>query len=114
MRIGDQTLFDEEETELIVRFTDDPDRDNFYVFDFGFENYLPSEDTFYKGQEFEFSYFYDQDIEPNTEVNISIMGMDKDFYDYMNLLIDQSGQQDFGVDRERENETVVCHSILVG
>lgn len=91
--IGDQTLFDEDETELIVRFTDDPDQDNFYVFDFGFENYLPSEDTFYKGQEFEFSYFYDQKFDPGTVLEVSILGADRTFYNYMNLLVEQADNQ---------------------
>lgn len=94
---GTGTLFDENDTEVIINYTDIADQENYYLFDFGFDEFLATEDTFYQDQEFEFSYFYDEDIEPNTEVNISIMGMDKDFYDYMNLLIDQSGQQDFGV-----------------
>jgi hypothetical protein len=94
LRLGDGTLFDEDETELIVRFTDDPDRDNFYLFDFGFGNYLVTEDTFYKGQEFEFSYFYDEDFEPGTELEVSILGADRTFYNYMDLLLDQTqGQQ---------------------
>jgi hypothetical protein len=94
LRLGDGTLFDEDETELIVRFTDDPDRDNFYVFDFGSGNYLVTEDTFYKGQEFEFSYFYDEDFEPGTELRVGILGADRTFYNYMDLLLDQTqGQQ---------------------
>ena len=94
---GDGTLFDEDDTEVIVNFTDIPEDENFYLFDFSFDEFFATEDTFYQDQEFEFSYFYDDRLEPNSELNISIMGMDKEFYDYMNLLIDQSGQQDFGV-----------------
>ena len=94
LRIGDQTLFDEDETQLIVNFTDDPDRDNFYVFDFGFGNYFPTEDTFYKGQPFEFSYFYDQKFDPGTILAVGILGADQNFYNYMDLLIEQTdGQQ---------------------
>ena len=94
LRLGDNTLFGEDETEVIVRFTDDPDRDNFYVFDFGFGNFLVTEDTFYKGQEFEFSYFYDEDFEPGTELEVGILGADRTFYNYMDLLIEQTqGQQ---------------------
>ncbi|MDX1333157.1 MAG: DUF4249 family protein [Robiginitalea sp.] len=94
LRLGDNTLFDEDETEVIVRFTDDPNLDNFYIFDFGFANYLASEDTFYKGQEFEFSYFYDEDFEPGTELEVGILGADRTFYNYMDLLIEQTqGQQ---------------------
>ena len=94
LRLGDGTLFDEDETEVIVRFTDDPDRDNFYIFDFGFGNYLASEDTFYKGQEFEFSYFYDEDFDPGTPLEVSILGADRTFFNYMDLLVEQTeGQQ---------------------
>ncbi|NNF81176.1 MAG: DUF4249 family protein [Flavobacteriaceae bacterium] len=94
---GDGTFGDEDDTEVIINFTDIPDQENFYLFDFGFNEFLATEDTFYEGQEFEFSYFYDDRLEPDSDVEINIMGMDKDFYDYMNLLIEQSGQQDFGV-----------------
>ena len=94
LRLGDGTLFDEDETELIVRFTDDPARDNFYIFDFGFGNYLASEDTFYKGQEFEFSYFYDEAFEPGTLLEVGLLGADRTFFNYMDLLVEQTeGQQ---------------------
>ncbi len=94
LRLGDGTLFDEDETELVVRISDDPDRDNFYVFDFGFGNFLATEDTFYKGQEFEFSYFYDEDFVPGTELEVAILGADRTFYNYMDLLVEQTdGQQ---------------------
>ena len=94
LALGDGTLFGGDETELIVRITDDPEVDNFYVFDFGFANYLPSEDTFYKGQEFEFSYFYDQKFEPGTVLEVGNLGADRTFYNYMDLLVEQTeGQQ---------------------
>ena len=90
---GTETLFDDEETEVIVTFTDAPDRDDYYIFDFNFGEYLPTEDTFYKGQEFTFSYFYDQLFEPGTEIEIKILGADQAFYNYMNLLVQQSDDQ---------------------
>lgn len=94
LEIGDGTLFEEESTELIVTFTDDPDRDNFYVFDFGFSNFLATEDQFFKGQEFSFSYFYDEEFEPGTELEVGLLGSDQTFYNYMDLLIEQTeGQQ---------------------
>lgn len=88
---GDGQLFSDNETEIIMYFTDDPDRDNFYIFDFDFNQYLVTEDKFYKGQKFQFSYFYDQRFEPGREINISILGADKTFYNYMDQLIEQSG-----------------------
>ncbi len=88
---GNGTLFTGTETEVILTFRDAPDRTDFYLFDFDFSQYLVSEDTFYPGQSFQFSYFYDQDLLPGREVTISILGVDEPFYNYMNQLILQSG-----------------------
>ena len=88
---GDGTLFGDNETEVVVNFTDQPEVDNFYLFDFGFGEYLVTEDEFYKGQEFEFSFFYDQEFDPGTVLDISIMGADQTFFNYMDQLIEQSG-----------------------
>ena len=87
---SDGTLFSDDETEIILSITDDPDRNNYYVFDFDFNEYLVTEDEFYQGQKFQFSYFYDRKFEPGQELNISILGADKTFYQYMNQLIEQS------------------------
>ncbi|MFD0797715.1 hypothetical protein ACFQZJ_09600 [Maribacter chungangensis] len=87
---GDAVLFSGDETEIVVSFTDIPDMDNFYVFDFDFNEFLVSEDEFYPGQRFEFSYFY-EDLEPGSRLNISILGADEGFFNYMNQLIVQSG-----------------------
>ncbi len=92
---GNNTLFDEDDIEVIINYTDLPDREDYYVFDFDFDNFLASEDTFYDGQEFEFSYYYDN-LEPGDEVNISILGASERFYNYMNQIIEQSGAVDFG------------------
>ncbi len=93
---GDETLFDEDDTEVILSFTDFPDREDYYLFDFDFNNFITAEDTFFDGQEFEFSYFYDELIESGDQVEISILGVDESLYNYMNLLIDQSGEFDIG------------------
>ncbi|QBA63690.1 DUF4249 family protein [Muriicola soli] len=88
---GTGTLFGDNETEVTVNFTDQPDVDNYYLFDFGFGEYLVTEDEFYKGQEFEFSFFYEDSFEPGTVLDISILGTDQTFYNYMDQLIEQSG-----------------------
>ena len=88
---GTETLFSDEETEIIVSFTDNGERNDFYILDFDFNEYLVTEDEFYQGQRFEFSYFYDNKLEAGTELNISILGADEPFYNYMNQLIVQSG-----------------------
>ena len=92
---GEGGLFDEDDTEIVITFTDDGDRDDFYLFDFDFGNYLVSEDEFYQGQQFSFSYFYDETFESGDEVEVSILGADEDFANYMDKLIEQS-EGDFG------------------
>lgn len=88
---GDGTLFTGNETEVKVAFTDDGARDDYYLVDLDFGDYLVTEDEFYNGQTFLFSYFYDDGVEPGREINISLIGIDLPFYNYMNQLIVQSG-----------------------
>ncbi|WP_298503229.1 DUF4249 family protein [uncultured Maribacter sp.] len=88
---GNGTLFEGNETEIILTFVDEDNRDDFYLFDFDFNEYLVSEDEFYQGQPFKFSYFYNDDVKAGMHVNVSILGVNEDFFNYMNLLIIQSG-----------------------
>lgn len=88
---GDGTLFSGDETEIIIAFTDNLEQDNFYLFDFDFDEFLVSEDEFYNGQTFQFSYFYDQDLVPGTTINVGLLGADEPFFNYMNQLIVQAG-----------------------
>jgi len=87
---GEGTLSNGDQTEIITTFTDDPDRDDFYLFDFGFDEFLVSNDEFYQGQQFQFSYLYNEVLETGQEVDISILGVDRSFFNYMSLLIEQS------------------------
>lgn len=89
---GDGQFFGEDETEVVINFTDFPDREDYYIFDFDFDEFITTEDRFYEGQQFEFSYFYDADIGSGQEINISILGADVGFFDYMNGLLEQSEQ----------------------
>ena len=95
LKNGDGFIFDEDDVEVIITFTDNGTRDDFYLFDFDLGNYLVTEDEFYQGQQFEFSYFYDEGVETGDAVEISIMGVDQDFYNYMDQIIEQS-EEDFG------------------
>lgn len=88
---GTTTLFGDDETEVILTFTDNGDRDDYYLFDFDFGEYLVSEDEFYQGKRFQFSFFYDSKLEDDRLVTISILGIDQGFFNYMNQLIQQSG-----------------------
>lgn len=87
---GDKTLLSGNEKEIILSFTDNAERADFYLFDFDFEEYLVTEDEFYQGQTFQFSYFY-ADISENQIAEISLLGVDESFYNYMNQLIVQAG-----------------------
>ena len=93
---GDDTLFNEDETEVIVTFTDPFGQNNYYVFDFGFGNFQAVEDQFFQGQQFEFSYFYDDNLGTGQDINVSILGANQDFYNYMDLLVEQT-MEDGGV-----------------
>lgn len=87
---GEGTLFSGDVTEVIVTFTDNPNQDNYYLFDLDFGEFLVTEDTFFNGQEFQFSYFYDGELSPNQEIQISLIGVDAAFYNYMDQIIVQS------------------------
>lgn len=87
---GDGTLFAGNETEILISFTDTDNRNDYYLFDFDFGEYLVTEDTFYQGQTFQFSYFYDDGVTDGQEVSVSLLGVDEPFYNYMNQLIIQA------------------------
>ncbi len=89
---GEGGLFDEDAVEVKVTFTDIPDEENYYLLDFDFNEYLPTEDRFYRGQQFEFSYFYDQEITTGEIVDIKILGADIQFFNYISGIIEQSEQ----------------------
>ncbi|WP_103071503.1 DUF4249 domain-containing protein [Aquimarina sediminis] len=88
---GDGTLFEGDETEIIIFFTDDGNRNDFYLFDFDFSLFLASEDRFYQGEAFNFSYFYENMVK-GQEVTIKILGIDERYFNYATLLIGQSEQ----------------------
>jgi len=96
VRQGTETLFNEDETEVIVTFTDIAEQRDYYVFDFGFGNFLGVNDQFIDGQQFEFSYFYDEELEDGRELEISILGADQQFFNYIDLLVEQT-EDDGGV-----------------
>lgn len=87
---GEDNLFGGDETEIIVSFIDTPDRTDYYLFDLDFNEYLVTEDVFYPGQRFEFSYFYDDAVTPGMDLDISILGVDMQFFNYMNQVIAQA------------------------
>ncbi len=92
---GDTKLFNGDETEVVVSFTDNATRDDYYLFDLDFGLFLTTEDEFYNGETFVFSYFYDNVIE-GQDIDINISGVDKQFYNYLTLIIEQNGQNGGG------------------
>lgn len=89
---GDGFLFDaEEETEIIVNFSDIPNERNYYLFAFGFNNYLVTDDEFYQDESLTFSYFY-ENIEPGDLLTITLLGIDREFASYVDQTLVQSGE----------------------
>ncbi|MBT8187762.1 MAG: DUF4249 family protein [Croceitalea sp.] len=93
---GDSNLFGDDDTELLITFTDPPSEANYYVFDFDYNEFLTLDDQFIDGQEFEFSYFYDKELDSGDQAEVSILGADQQFYNYMDLLVEQT-QFDGGI-----------------
>lgn len=89
---GDQSLFTGDETEIIITYQDVQDREDFYFFDFGDNNYFAGTDKFYDGSEFSFSNFYDENFPKNEQVLITMQGIDEDAFNYFRILLSQSGQ----------------------
>lgn len=89
---GDGVLFEGTEKEIIITYTDDSSRDDFYLFQFGPDLYRQSEDTFYQGQTFTSSFFYsEEEIEDiGADITIQIFGVDETYYNYFDLVLDQS------------------------
>ncbi len=87
---GDGFLFDEdEETEVIITFSDVPDERNFYLFSFGFDNFLATDDEFYQNSSLTFSYFY-EDVNPGDRFTIILLGIDQRFSTYVDIVLTQS------------------------
>jgi hypothetical protein len=90
---GTKTLFTGKETEVKVAFPDDGSEENYYVFDFSKNLYLPIEDRYFNGSDYNFSFFYqEEEIELPTEVTIKMSGVSKDYYTYFRVFLSQSGQ----------------------
>jgi hypothetical protein len=90
---GDLEIFGEEDIEIIISFEDPADIENYYLFDFEFNLYAPIRDEFFNGNFFQFTYLYTEDdasdISPGDLITVSNEGIDKQFYEYMELLLEQ-------------------------
>lgn len=90
---GRATLLEGDETEVIVAFTDPAATQDHYVFEFDPGEFLITEDTFFQGQFFQFSYFYEDPIPTGTVKTVRLLGADASFAAYMELLVEQSEQE---------------------
>ena len=89
---GDETLFSGKETEVKVTFKDNGDNENYYLFNFTNNLFLPLEDRFFNGTNYNFPFFYqEEEIEVPTNVTLTMSGITKDYFTYFRILQSQSG-----------------------
>lgn len=80
---------DEDRDIINVGFQDNPDSTNFYVFDMDFGEFVTVSDELFDGEAQQFSYEYDQDVNEVDSITVSLLGADQEFFNYMNVLINQ-------------------------
>ncbi len=92
----DGFLFDEDkETEVKVTFTDLPNNRNYYLFAFGWDNFLVVDDEFFQDSQLTFSYFY-EDLTPGNQISVTLFGVDGEFASYAEQVLTQSGEDSNG------------------
>jgi hypothetical protein len=75
-----------------VAFKDNVDNENYYLFNFTNNLFLPLEDRFFNGTNYNFSFFYqEEEIEVPTNVTVTMSGITKDYFTYFRILQNQSG-----------------------
>ncbi|MEO0528888.1 MAG: hypothetical protein AAFZ89_16770 [Bacteroidota bacterium] len=89
---GDGFLFDEEdETEVIITFTDIPNERNTYLFSFDGSDFIVIDDEFIQDQQFTFSFFF-EGLSVGEQLIVILLGIDDDFADYTEQVLVQSGE----------------------
>lgn len=83
--------FEGDEIEIKTYFNDPDVVDNYYMFRYKASSlaipyYGVDEDEFFQGNEF-FGYFSNEDIKSGDNIDITIYGVSKRYYEYMNKLI---------------------------
>jgi len=92
--------FSGDEIEIKAYYTDPLDEENFYFYQFDTNiSVIPTlevyNDEFTNGNQI-FAFFTEEDLETQDELNITHFGVSKQFYEYMNLLLQQSNQDGGG------------------
>ena len=90
IEVGEQSLFEDDDLELVLTITDGPQSNEYYVFDFGNGEFLPLSDEFFNGSEFSFSYFLEQNVEIGDELTVKLLGSDLEFYNFINKINEQA------------------------
>lgn len=96
--------FDDEALEVTILFTDPEEEDNYYLFRFQERGDLLPEledldDEFVNGNEIRWYYEKDEDDDfeefvPGDIIDIALYGISEDYYNFIRILIEQSGGAD--------------------
>ncbi len=88
--------FDEDEFAIEIKYTDVPNMDNFYVFDFGWGNLqsINHEDFFEDGKQTPTTQFFDE--VKNGIFRARLLGSDERFNNYIDAIIELSGESNNG------------------
>lgn len=90
--------FSNDEIELKAFFNDPPNDENYYFFEgLSSRGYLADalSDEFFDGNEI-FGFYSVEDLEPGDQVTFYLHGVNKQFYNFMFILLQQSGDQGGG------------------
>lgn len=92
--------FSGEEIEIKAYYTDPADQENYYFYQFDTDiAAIPMlevyDDAFTNGNQI-FAFFTEEDLKPEDELTINHFGVSEQFYEYMNLLLQQSNSDNGG------------------
>ena len=104
-RVEQETVKDavgDEFIEVVFYYKDPADQVNYYLTDFKsnyllFPEYDLSSDKFFNGNEMDTRFTDDDKIKPGITYNITHRGISKNFYNYMNLILEIYGGSPFSI-----------------
>ncbi|WP_010523441.1 DUF4249 family protein [Aquimarina agarivorans] len=96
VQVKRESDFDTDEFAVEIKYTDIPNMENFYVFDFGWGNLqaIEHEDFFQDGAQTPTTQFFEE-IKGDV-FKIRFLGSDKRFHSYVNAIIELSGESSNG------------------
>lgn len=92
--VGDGQLLEDDETEIILTFTDPIEESNYYIVGYGDGDYIALEDRFFNGENYTFSYVKNRVLDSGDQVTVTLWGVDEKLYTYFLELIEQSDMSD--------------------